>query len=103
MSLCLPAVPWARFHQRPLQLFILQNWDGAVDSLERSIWLPDSAKRSLWWWRMPKHISCGLQWVPLVSKKPMMDAWGWGAHLDGQRSHGNGALWKQQLLQIRGI
>lgn len=90
MTSCFPAVPWARLRQRPLQRFLLRNWDGDVRSLESRIWLPDRIKRSLWWWRAGQHLAGGLPWSFPISRRITTDAssWGWGAHLSNAVAQG---------------
>ncbi|XP_040188033.1 uncharacterized protein LOC120920173 [Rana temporaria] len=94
MTSCFPAVPWARFHQRPLQRFLLENWDGDARSLESKVWLPTKVKRSLWWWRKNLHLTKGLPWSISISKRITTDAsaWGWGAHLKDQVAQGKWSL-----------
>lgn len=89
-DLLLSAVPWARLHQRPLQRFLLRNWDGYTSSLEMRVWIPSRIKRSLWQWRSQPHLTKGLQWSIPISQRITTDAsfWGWGAHLKQHSSTG---------------
>lgn len=48
-DVAIPAVNGARFHQRSLQLFLLQYCDHFRESLDRMVFLPNTVKRSLWW------------------------------------------------------
>ena len=92
MTLCFPAVPWARFHQRPLQMFLLKKWDGDARSLESRVLLPTKVKRRLWWWRTNLYLTRGLPLSIPVSQRITTDAisWGWGAHHSAKSHRENG-------------
>ena len=84
MTSCFPAVPWARFHQRPLQELMLRLWSGQRQDLESQILVSHKVKRMLWWWRSPRNLDRGLDWTFPVEVVVTTDAsaWGWGAHLE---------------------
>lgn len=74
MTSCFPAVPWVRLHQRPLQLFLLRNWDGSTSSLETRVRIPSRIKGSLWWWRSPPQLKRSLEWFIPISQRIATDA-----------------------------
>ena len=47
MSACFPAVPWARFHIRPLQGLVLKHWNGRKEGLDLPMPIPNRIKRDL--------------------------------------------------------
>ncbi|KAG8539065.1 hypothetical protein GDO81_021527 [Engystomops pustulosus] len=89
-SAAIPAVPWAQFHSRSLQNFLLQKWDRDQASLEVKILLPQRILNSLDWWLNVTNLEVGLPWNPSQDRLITTDAspWGWGAHMENQYFQG---------------
>lgn len=90
MTSCFPAVQGARFHQRPVQMFLLGKWDKPTSSWDMVVQMPSRVKRTLWWWRLLLHLIKGLEWCIQVSQRIMTDAssYGWGVHLNSAVAQG---------------
>lgn len=91
MTAAIPAVPWAQFHSRPLQLQILNDWDHSDTGLDKKLRLTADTSSSLRWWEKISHLSIGSPWGNLPTKSLTTDASprGWGAHLDGSLFQGS--------------
>lgn len=88
MTSSIPAVQWARFHQRILQKFHLEDLKGR--DLEERMTIRSRVKRSLWWWNCRENLQWGVHWVLPISCILTTDAssWGWGANLNDHCSQG---------------
>ena len=95
MTSCIPAVPWAQLHSRPLQAFLLSSWDGTEDSLDSRVSIPVLVKDTLEWWLCPQNLLKGRLWSQSNPIKVTTDAssWGWGAHAEELRAQGS---WNHQ-------
>lgn len=87
MTAAIPAVQWARFHQRYLQRFLLEQLKDR--DLEEEISIP-TVKRSLWWWKDTENLNKGVFWIsPFTSiLTTNASSWGWGAHLSSGWAQG---------------
>lgn len=59
---CIPAVPWARFHEGDLERIMLLLWDWTQQSLDLRVKASSKVKRTFWWWRNPHNLSVGFLW-----------------------------------------
>lgn len=80
----IPAITWAQIHTRPLQNYILTQWDGEPSFLETSIPVLPLVKQSLQWWFNPLRYTSGADELkPTLSGSPDTSTLGWGdAHGD---------------------
>lgn len=53
MTSSIPAITWVQIHMRPLQNYILSQWDGSHSSLDKSIPVTTTVKQTLQWWLNP--------------------------------------------------
>lgn len=104
MTSSIPAITWAQIHMRPLQNYILSQWDGRQASLEKSIPVPATVKQTLYWWLNPLRVIEGRRWAQVnpVSITTDASALGWGAHMEGRFSQGKWTpKWAQASSNLR--
>ncbi|XP_069820999.1 uncharacterized protein [Dendropsophus ebraccatus] len=80
MVASMEAIPFAQFHSRPLQLFLLSRWDRSLPSLDRRVKLPARLRQDLQWWLRSPSLSLGRSFLPVHWQIVTTDASlrGWG-------------------------
>ncbi|XP_053114316.1 uncharacterized protein LOC128328210 [Hemicordylus capensis] len=98
MIACLDCTPWARWHARPIQWFLLPYQSSIVEKDRILLVLPAKVRASFLWWLSPAL----QQGLPLeVPQKVIVttDAslTGWGAHCLGRHAQG---VWEPRDLRF---
>ncbi|OCT79967.1 hypothetical protein XELAEV_18026783mg [Xenopus laevis] len=81
MVSALEAIPFSRFHIRPLQNNFLCQWNKDHKDLQQLIPITNTTKQSLLWWTLPENLNKGRSWAPIHWEVVTTDASlrGWGA------------------------
>lgn len=89
MISCLAIVPWARFHARPLQWFLLPFQKAGTSSSKTRVRVPPRVLRSLGWWISGAiEKGCHFREPHRVTVTSDASLFGWGGHCDSRVAQG---------------
>jgi hypothetical protein len=87
MAATLLAVPYAKLHMRPLQLFMNSHRDARIHGLSHKIMVSRALLPILRWWAHVPNLTQGLPWKspkPAVTLTTDASLQAWGAHMQNQ-------------------
>lgn len=90
MTAAILGVQWAQLHSRPLQAFLLHNWDSRKSSLNWLIQLPKGFFQSVLVEATGTSAREGRTWYSPMKITTDASLWGWGAHSGDWQAQGGG-------------
>lgn len=88
MTAAILGVQWAQLHSRPLQAFLLHNWDSRKSSLNWLIQLPKGFFQSVLVEATGTSAREGRTWYSPMKITTDASLWGWGAHSGDWQAQG---------------
>lgn len=108
MIASIDCVPWARFHSRELQWFLLPYQRLIIHKITKRLTLPPIVKQSFQWWMSPSLLKGRRLWPPQeIQLTTDASLRGWGATLQNSFAQGKWNIQEQthsiNFLELRAI